>query len=105
MSINSPVGWRTKTAQFDQGRVPLYYSLRDLPFEIAVPRLGLRQGEDGVSGGRVIHEARGLRTDVILFVSVQGIGRPGAFATILISGQPGEPSLESSIFGSNPYLF
>src|SRR5215831_2471178 len=102
MSINSPVGWHTETAQFDQGRVPF---AKRLPFEIPLPRLGPRQGEDGVSGGRIIHEARGLRTDVILFVSIQGIGRPGAFPPILISGQPGESSLEPGISGSNPYLF
>ena len=52
--------------------------------------IGGRQREHSVGSSGVIHEERSFWTDVVLFVLVQRVGRPGAFRLVLIRRQPCE---------------
>ena len=61
--------------------------------------VGGSQREHSVRSGRVIHKERGFRTDVVLFVLVQRVGRPGTFRPILIRSELCESLLQFGISG------
>src|SRR5579864_4355167 len=70
--------------------------------DCSLATIGGSQREDSERSGCVIHKERGLRTDVVLFVLVQRVGRPGTLLLILIRSEPREPQLQLGIFRRNP---
>src|SRR5215468_2657293 len=71
---------------------------------ISLATIGGSQREHGIGSSGVIHEERRLRTDVMLLVLVQRVGRPGTFRLVLIRSEPSQTPFQFRILGQNPSL-
>ena len=91
------------TTNSRRGRDPICnLQLARYPATVISVTVGGSQREHSVRSGCVIHKERGFRIDVVLFVLVQRVGRPGTFRPILIRSKPCESLLQFGIAAEIP---